>query len=132
MYTLKKGTFTVGMRKDDKSYVIGFKNVVHARSVHYNMSLEPKFELVKQDPIYKGGINAYLASTIFIPKTKSNFDSELYLEMMHAEEFYRLPFSGVNIILPYDLVYEDWSEYIFRAHVLEAADGESMYGMMPL
>lgn len=129
MYTLKKGSFTVGMRKNDKSYVFGFKNVVHARSVHYNMSLEPKFELVKQDPISKSGITAHLASTVFIPKTQAYYDPDLHLEVMHPEEFYRLPFSGVNIILPYDLIYEDNCEYIFRAHVFE---GDSMNGCTPL
>lgn len=130
IYTLRKGSFTVGMRENDKSFVFGFKNVIHARSIHYNMSLEPKFELVKQDPVKAGDITAHMASTLFIPKKRSTrYDEELHLDVMYPEEFYRLPFSGVNIILPYHLIYEDHTEYIFRAHVFE---GGNMNGMVPL
>lgn len=134
MYTLKQGNKTIGFYSKDRPYVIGFKKLVHARSVHYAMHPEPKFQMVKSDDVMiKEGIEVFLGSTIFIPKCAGSSlepinDGGFHLHTMKSEEFYGMPFKGVGVVLAYELLDEDINEFTFRAHIIRSyVDDEMSY-----
>jgi hypothetical protein len=135
VYTLKQGSKTVGFYSNGTPYVIGFRNIIHARKVHYDMKPEPRFQMMMSDDVtIKDDVSIHFASTIFIPKhsmlrhhdsgsTRPLLDDPmkdvgLHLHIQKAIEFYRLPQQGVGIIMPYELLDEDTNEFTFRAHIL--------------
>lgn len=125
MYTLKRGSKTVGFYSGNTSYVIGFKSVVHARSVQYSLNPNPKFMLLKSEPVFKDELVANMESTLFIPKCKGSAldpmnDIGLHLNKVELKDYYMLPHKGVGILIGYDLVYEDQYDFIFRVHAITA------------
>lgn len=130
MFTLKRGSKTVGLFIKDRPYVIGFKSLVHIRAVHYNIHPNPNFTLVKTDPIENENITAYMNSTLFIPKCQGSVldplnDGGFHLSKYKAHEFYMLPHKGVGIITPYKLMDEDRYEFVFKAHAFIAHSPEA-------
>ncbi len=146
VYTLKQSSKTVGFYSNDTPYVLGFRNLMHARKVQYDMKPEPRFQIMRSDDVtIRDDISIHFASTIFIPKHSMPSDCDsgstrplfpkvpkrkessrhdpmkdvgLHLHILKAIEFYGLPQQGVGIIVPYELLDEDTSEFTFRAHIL--------------
>jgi hypothetical protein len=125
MYTIKQKNKTIGLKYNDRSYIIGFSKLIVARNVYYKLHPEPKFTLIKNDNnIIVDDIIFDNKATLFIPKCKGSIldpmnDGGFHLSQMKTEEFYILPKNGVGIILPYNMTEEDENEFIFKAHVFD-------------
>jgi len=119
MYLLNRGAKSIGFRKKNKSYVIGFTNVIFARQIQYNLHPEPEFDLLELSK-YKG--------TLFVPKHQGDplhpmNDGGYHMSKIQRHEFYGLPNKGLGIIVPYEIVSEDDNEYVLRSHVFDPAFG---------
>lgn len=113
IYTLNQDNKTIGIIHKDKSYIIGSKNIMTIRKIHYSIHPEPKIVLVK--------------SSLYIPKCKGSIldpmnDAKLHLNTMDIDTFSSLPFKGIGIIIPYNLDYEDEDTFIFKSHVFGPID----------
>ncbi len=127
---MKRGNKTVGFfLKDGKSFVIGFRKLIHARNVQYNIHPEPNFYLVKSKNVTrKDGISVHFASTLVVPKGRHGGggamhplnDAGLHMQPLKPAEFYGMPYKGVGVVLPYELLDEDRHEFTFMAHVVQA------------
>lgn len=108
IYTLNQDNKTIGIINKDKPFIIGTKNIMTIRKIHYSIHPEPKIVLVK--------------SSLYIPKCKGSIldpmnDAKLHLSMMDIKTFSSLPFKGIGVIIPYNLEYEDEDTFIFNSHV---------------
>ena len=124
MYTLKRGSKTVGFYHQSKPSIISFKNIVHARAVHYGLHPNPKFTLIESlTPVIDQDVIAHMRSTLFIPKAEGDtlhpmHDGGYHLHQTTVNEIYTLPHTGIGIILPYELLDEDRYEFVFKAHII--------------
>jgi hypothetical protein len=124
IYTIKQKNKTIGLRHNDRSYIIGFSKLIVARNVHYKMSPEPNFILIKNNTIIHDEIIFDNKSTLFIPKCSGSIldpmnDGGFHLSQMKKEDFYILPKQGVGIILPYTMEEENDLEFMFKVHVFD-------------
>jgi hypothetical protein len=130
IYTLQQKDRTLSVLHKKRNFVIGFKNVITARKVHYYMHPEPKIILICNDYIEKQvddkvTIHIDAKSTLFIPKMRGAFldpmnDGNFHMSQLKEEEFLRFPFlKNLGIIMPYDLVEESEDEFIFRSIVVD-------------
>jgi hypothetical protein len=113
IYTLNQDNKTIGIMHKNKSFIIGSKNIMTIRKIHYSIHPEPKIVLVK--------------SNLYIPKCKGSIldpmnDAKMHLSMMNLNTFCSLPFKGIGIIMPYNLEYEDEDTFIFKSHVVAPID----------
>lgn len=115
MFVINRGHKTIGFSRKEKSYVIGFQTATIARNVQYNLHPEPRF-LLLEDERFTG--------TLFVPKLQGDYldpmnDAGYHMSQHDRMEFYRLPATGLGIVIPFDLVAEDAHEFVFRAHVFD-------------
>ena len=116
-YTIKQKSKTLGLCHDDKHYVVGFRNVITARSVQYFLHPDAKLSVWKlpmQDP----------NGMLFIPKySGAAFDPMndgcFHMEQLSSEEFLKYPSKMVGIIVPLDLVDEDEEQFVFDSFMVD-------------
>jgi hypothetical protein len=134
MYTIRQKNKTVSVEHNQRHYVLGFKNAMLARKVHYNLHPQPKFILIRDDnPIdlkphldIDVALNLEVASTLFIPKfTKGSIwdpmnDGMFHLHQIHEVEFFSLPLAkNLGIIVPYKLEDETSDDFMFKVYMLD-------------
>lgn len=141
-YIIRQGIKNYGVRTPDHSYVIGFKNVIHARHVYYNMHPEMEPSVVRNKTmnigsevqqglvefgIYKQRSNILIdinSKLVFKKANRSNHasmnDGGFHLFTMPAEEFISLPMSKqVGIIIPSDFDEDNDDEIVMLADIVE-------------
>lgn len=116
IYTINQDNKTIGIINNNKPFIIGTKNIITIRKIHYSMHPEPKIILVD--------------SILYIPKCKGSIlnpmnDAKLHLGRMNTNTFSSLPFKGIGIIIPYNLKYEDENIFIFNSHVFDPIETSS-------
>ena len=120
----------LGLKKQNKPYVIGFKHMPIAAKVLQHVDGEAKMELMSTDkvsfhePITQTTLLIDNQATLFIPKLqtfgKSDPNQDLYLHSLPYEDFLLYPTQKqVGVIIPYVLVLEDNHEFIYTAHVID-------------
>lgn len=137
IYTLNRGSKTLGLTHRNQNYIIGFQSPSLARKIHYNMHPEPRLSIINGDEINITNkiydnlpidlpCNFYLDSkaTLVIPKLKGDFlhplnDGCFHLNNVKMEDFYMFPYKyNLGIILPRNLEYEDTGIFLFQCTVL--------------
>lgn len=129
------------------TYIVGFKNPILARKVHYNMHPEPKLRLERSDvidittDINKGllevgtmgltsaQITIDVFSRLYIPKQEERGgpllpinDGGFHLEEITVDKLYMMPFDrNIGVILPYDLESETSREIVLMCQVIDPA-----------
>lgn len=128
--TINRHNKTIGFYHKNKPYIIGFKNGSVARNIMYQLHPNPKFMLLKNNPIKTKDIktNTELVidsdATLFIPKDiKSNIpksNDDYYINVFDYENFIVYPYTiNIGIIIPYVLIHEDSNEYVYKSHVID-------------
>lgn len=128
MYTICRGNKTVGTKSDNKDYIIGYKKVIFARKVQYNIHPEPKIILLKSNMTFveKNNIKVHIDNdaSLFVQKHRGNYYNPLndgcyHMKIEKLDEFMLFPFTkSIGIILPYNLIDETDDEFIFKCIVL--------------
>lgn len=151
-YCIKQGSKYVGLRDNNASYVLGFKSVVQARHVQYNMCPDPALELKRVKPILdvtaevalglkQLDIHKPIQSPVVIdpdvmlriPKPPTDLpesmkDGNFHLETLKAEEFICMPFTNhVGIIILNDVIDENIKEIIFECDLVEPIFDTSLF-----
>lgn len=128
-----------GRAKTHTSYIVGFRNVLLARKVHYTLPPEPQFTLVRGDQIidlsdqlasvgYDIELNLDVKAALFVPKIESGSggiwspmnDVGFFMSRMDEGEFLSLPIlNNQGVIIPYELEDETENEYMFRSIVID-------------
>lgn len=130
MFTLQLNSKTVGFTHAKREYVIGFKNVVYARKVQYNMATHPELSLVKSlthmdlsETIEEQLVLDHNAS-LFITKCPfGKRNEQLHLQTYTLEKFLLLPYQrNLGIVMPYELIEETDQEFHFKSHVIDPAE----------
>lgn len=149
-YTIKRQSQTLGLAERHgerlRHYIVGFKSVVMARKVQYNIHPEPILRLERQSAIdITSSINACLLEVGLntVPSVTIDVLSRLYVpKMMHTggaveplndggfhldeqpyDDMFMLPFSkNIGIVLPYELEYENQRELVLLCQVIDPAD----------
>jgi len=135
VYTLKIKNKTVSLQYKKHHYIIGFKNVLFARKVHYSLHPEPKFTIVRDNDIdlskhlseegYDISLNIDPNATLFIPKCVGTSldpmnDVGIHLNKHSENEFLTYPITKhLGIIMPYKLYEENEDEFIFKSVVID-------------
>lgn len=132
VYTVQRGSKSVGFYSGGRPYVIGFSKLTYAKAVQYNMHPEPmdNFQLIPGIQVNSDDCDLCMfpESTLFIPKLKGDAlhpmnDAGFHLKTMNEVNFYTMPIlNNVGIILPYKLIEEDECEFTFKANVVFKAD----------
>lgn len=140
-YLIKSAPKTyLGLNRQNKPYVIGFKHMPIAAKVLQHVDGEAKMELLSTDevsfhePITQTTLQIDSQATLFIPKLQTfgqthhhttnkdpNKDpnQDLYLHSLPFEDFLMFPTQKqVGVIIPYVLVLEDNHEFVYTAHVI--------------
>ena len=118
-YTLKSGNKTLGINDNDVHYIVGFRNVYHARRVQYNMHPTPKISLVRRGKPLKRNdphddIVIDTEAKLFIPKQELNGgphhplnDGGWHLDTTDYDKLLMVPFKHrVGLIVVTDIVNE--------------------------
>ena len=130
----------LGLKRQNKTYVIGFKHMSIAAKVLQHVDGEAKMELLSTDevsfhePITQTTLQIDSQATLFIPKlqtfgqttnqpnhaiTDPINNNDLYLHSLPFEDFLMYPTQKqVGVIIPYVLVLEDKHEFVYTAHVI--------------
>lgn len=123
IYTIKCGNKTLGLTQVHKYYVIGFKSVMHARSVQFAIDPDPDITFVRRAKTVGGGVDVH--AMLSIPKHVGPpldpwKDVGFHLQTEIYDDFVMTPFAkGVGVIMPYDLVDETTDSFVFDAHLIE-------------
>jgi hypothetical protein len=135
LYALRQGNKTVSIFHGNRHYVIGFKNKVITRKVHYSMHPENKIIMLRDDNInlhdqlLENGYDLQLSmdvnATIFIPKCVGSIlhpmnDGKFHIFEYKEAEFLSFPIEkNLGIAIPYKLQHEDEHEFTFKACVID-------------
>ena len=138
-YLIKSAPKTyLGLKRQNKPYVIGFKHMPIAAKVLHHVDGEAKMELLSTDevsfhePITQTTLLIDSQATLFIPKLQTfgqttnqpnhsitDPNQDLYLHSLPFEDFLLYPTQKrVGVIIPYVLVLEDNHEFVYTAHVI--------------
>jgi len=130
-FVIKQGNKTVGFRNDDKSYVIGFKNVNMARQIQYGMHPSPEFKLERGRPVdipkdkQIRGMILDAQAKLYISKCPGNtFDAEFDGGFhLHTDDFKQILIypckHHVGLVMPYEILEETQNEYILKSQIIE-------------
>lgn len=124
IYILQQKNKSLSLLHNEKHYVIGFKNVIHARSVHYNLHPEPKIKILNEDDRREF---TYISGDVRlqIPKCRGDFlapmnDGNFHMKEYPNEEFIKWPFhKQLGVLLPYFLEDESHEHFIFRTIMID-------------
>jgi hypothetical protein len=138
IYMIGLGSKNLSVRSKSVDYVIGFKNVMLARAIHYSLPPYPQLSIVRGDEVDLtnrlvdigiGHKNTKLiidpSATIFIPKTKGtiwhpNNDIGFFLDVKRESEFMTYPMTkGLGIIIPQDITMETDDEFVLKSFLIE-------------
>ena len=137
VYTLRKGDAHVAVWHRRMKYLVGFTKVVHARNVHYNIMMDPQLILLRDTNIdlhkdlwdsgYDMHLNLDVKATLFIPKNQHRFVDSMYdggftMHTIDTSDFLKCPVLATKpcgIVMPYELIDETESEYMFQAFVVD-------------
>lgn len=142
MYVLRRGNQSIGLSFDDKTYVIGFKNVINARHVMYNMKPVPEIKFIRNDRenvskeisagLHDMGIIRTMPDVfidvnakLIVSKCTNNtmepmYDGGFHLETVDSSDFLAHPFEKhVGIIIANDIYDEDNNNIIINADLVE-------------
>lgn len=146
MYLLGQGTTHLSVRSMNTTYILGFKSVLLARGVHYNLPPYPELSLVRGEKITvcpdvpsRPGMRLIIDpdATLFIPKTEGTIwnamnDVGHHLVVMKEAEFLAYPVTKrVGIILPQRIRSETDDEFVLSSFIIEpyfAPSGQNMRG----
>ena len=124
MYTLKLGNKTMSLTHNNKFYVIGFKNALHARKVQYSIHPEFKFTLLRDDAKLKDDLVYDDNVTLFIPKCIGSTllpENDVGLHLKEERDFLSFPVTKqLGIIVPYNLIDEDKNEFVYKSLLFES------------
>jgi hypothetical protein len=123
IYILQQKNKSLSLLHNEKHYVIGFKNVIHARSVHYNLHPEPKMKILNE----KANTHTYISGDVRlqIPKCRGSIhepmnDGNFHMKEYPNEEFIKWPFhKQLGVLLPYFLEDESHEHFIFRTIMID-------------
>ena len=151
-YCIKQGNKCIGLRDQDKSYVIGFRSGIQARHVQYSMHPDPILEVRRVKPLLDvtqevneglSELNVFktLKEPIIIDPDailriqkapdglpQSMTDAGYHLATIEPEEFICMPFTHyVGIIIPHEIIEEDDKEIILQCDIVEPIFDVSMF-----
>jgi hypothetical protein len=143
VFTINRGSKTVGFYDTKSPYIIGFRYSRIARNVMHNLHPEPLFTLVRGieapsrlsvSDIKKHPVELSIDSnaTLFIPKYEGSSsdpmnDGGFHMETLAIDDFVAYPVTkAVGVILPYVLIEENQEEFIYRSHVIQPCDSNIM------
>lgn len=137
IYILQQKNKSLSLLHNEKHYVIGFKNVIHARSVHYNLHPEPKMKILNEKvakPSASANTHTYISGDVRLqipkcrgsihePMNDGNFQrlsSASPMKEYPNEEFIKWPFhKQLGVLLPYFLEDESHEHFIFRTIMID-------------
>lgn len=135
IYTLQKGNKHICVYHKKHDYVIGFKNITHARKVNYAIHINPTPLLLRDTNIdlhqdlYDEGYDLHLTldvnSTLFIPKNHTStidpiYDGGICMYGHKDSDFLKLPIENKQgIVIPYKLIDETDEEFMFKSYVID-------------
>ena len=119
MYTLKLGNKTMSLNHDNKFYVIGFKNALHARKVQYSIHPDFKFMLLRDSNHNNQGLIYDDNATLFIPKCVGTTllpENDVGLHLQEEKDFLSFPVTKqLGIIIAHTLIDEDKNEFVYKS-----------------
>jgi hypothetical protein len=141
IYTINRGSKSIGFQHKQNHYVVGFKSVQLARNVQYWLHPEPSITIVRSDDI---DLSSRLEepdmkfiidpnATLFIPKYHGNPDDPMndggyHLGIDNLDKFILYPISKMlGIALPYRIIEENEDEFVCKCHVVEPTMSEVYY-----
>ena len=151
-YCIKQGNKCIGLRDNEKSYIIGFRSGIQARHIQYNIHPEPVIEIRRvkpvlnvSDEIHEGLLNLNVMKTLKepimidpdvvlrVPKAPGNVHPSLteagyHLETVSSEDFICMPFTHyIGIIIPNEILIEDDKEIILQCDLVEPIFDAEMF-----
>ena len=117
IYTIKQKNKSLGLCHEDKHYVVGFKNVITARSVQYFLHPEAKLSMEK-NPLQAPNGLLFIPKHIGSPSDPMN-DGGFHMEQLSFEEFIGYPSHMVGIVMPVGLMEEDEQKFIFESYIVD-------------
>jgi hypothetical protein len=123
-YTLRNGLEKIVVKKNNKVYHIGFKNLTQARSVMYNINPYKKITYLPGIIRQIEDMNFDNCGRIIIPKADkalydSIVDSHLHVINMYEKDFLKHITTKSGVIIPYKVLIEDPDDIIFSAFMFE-------------
>lgn len=113
---------------NEKRYIIGYKNIINARKVQYDMNFAQPTTILRDELEIPVNIENKMVldvkATLFIPKSKQPLngllDGGITLDNYKDNEFFRLPIlDKIGVIIAYNLEHEDDDEFVYRAFILD-------------
>ena len=131
IYTLRQGSKTVSLKHNDCHYVIGYKNVIVARKVHYFMHPDCDFNLMRDKNPVRNPLTLDIRATLSIPKCEGSImdpmnDGAFHIHVVRDDVFLSYPMTGLGIIMPYDLQDENDKEFVFTSYVIDPTKFDTM------
>lgn len=134
-YTIQNGNRVIGLVKSHP-YVVGFRSISYARKVMYEVAEKPVVKLIRNENTFlqidgKAKLTLDMNATIFISKELDKvYDPNnavgYHIDQYQDDAFLSLPIDKkIGVILPFRLVEENDSEFVFRAHVFDPYDRSS-------
>ena len=124
-YTLRNGLDNISVKKNNKIYQIGFKNITHTRSVMYNINPFKPITYIPGILRDHDGLSFDNCGRIIIPKIDkciydSIFDSNLHVVNVSEKDFVKnIKNSNSGIIIPYKILLEDSYDFVFNVFMFE-------------
>lgn len=113
---------------NQKSYIIGYKNIMNAKKVQYDINFTQSTTILRDELEIPVNIDSKMVmdvkATLFIPKAKRPLngllDGCITVDHYKDREFFRLPIvDKIGVIIAYNLEHEDDDEFIYRAFILD-------------
>lgn len=139
IYMIGLGSKNLSVRSKSVDYVIGFKNVMLARAIHYYLPPYPELSLVRGEDVDCSDRLADLGfkrsklildpkATLFVPKTQGTIwhpmnEIGTHLDVKPELEFMTYPMKkGLGIIIPQEIKIETDDEFVLGAFLIEPMD----------
>ena len=126
MYTIGRSNRTISIKSQSNDFVIGFKNVLHARQTIYCMHPDVDIKLYRGIPYpQKFDITAYPSTLLYVRKMKGDFmdpmnDGGFHMNTIKEEEYVDiLTKTDMGLLMPHSLVNEDDIEMVWSCHLIE-------------
>lgn len=129
IYTIQQKNKTVGIVHNNFHYVIGFKNIVMARNVQYNLHPEPRIILdranITEISVLEDCMTIDLNSKLYIQKYNGSAqdplnDGHYHINTEDELNFLQYPIDKmIGVIMPNELLDEDDDNFIFESQVID-------------
>jgi len=125
LYTIQRNSTIISVNSSNIKYFIGYKNILFARKVLYNLHpeyneniylLKDQNKIIKKNDII---INYENNATLFIPKYIGSYNDPMNDGGFHINY---TPLNIINekcgLIIPFKLLDENENELIFKVHLI--------------